>query len=223
MQNIDPIDLVAAQTTSFEQQFEWRVSRAADGNVALEAKSTYLEKSSFWNMGDLEGFMPSWHDVETSLAWKEPHSRHDSETKKSFRSNENDRRGLTLLSQIGERIGLRLDPQRGWRVLAPNNIVHFQFGVGVTAASDGSRVLLFERPFWNSVWMIAHRTNIVGPVTQTALEFDDWNYVTNKQVVKIGQRAEGTIKGTPKKPKLTSLEKALAVLNNALEKQKETK
>lgn len=85
----------------------------------------------------------------------------------------------TRLGQAGEAAGLRLDAVR-WRALAPNAVMHFQFGPGVTVATDGTHVLVFSFAKWGTDCAVVHRNNIVGPITSTPVRTAEWDYVNNR-------------------------------------------
>lgn len=78
------------------------------------------------------------------------------------------------LGWIAELTHQRLFPDT-WRVLAPNVVCHHAFGPGVTVATDGIHVLLFDSPTAPSVWLEVHRENVVGPVTSTPTALREWD------------------------------------------------
>lgn len=126
--------------------------------------------------------------------------------------DDNLRAELRLLSLVGAAIGCRLDAQR-WRMLSPNAVLHPMFGPAVTVATDGSRVVLFAFPRFGTDYIMAHRTNIIGPVTSSAVHIADWDYSRNATAIAVGRAKAKTDKITNQK----SL--ALELLNSLLVKQ----
>lgn len=93
--------------------------------------------------------------------------------------NADESREVRLLSQVAFAVGMRLDASK-WRMLSPNAVIHFQFGVGVTVATDGTNVILFSEARFGTDCAVVHRSNVVGPVTATPVRTEDYNYVANK-------------------------------------------
>lgn len=100
-----------------------------------------------------------------------------------------------------------------WRATHPNACLHFELGPCVPAATDGSRVVLFSLPFFGADWLMAHRSNLIGPCTSSRVPLGRWNYITNKP----------SLYGTPsaasqtrtRAPRGASLfDKAIALLNS---------
>lgn len=89
------------------------------------------------------------------------------------------RREIALLGRLSVATGMRLDPTR-WRMCSPNACIHFQFGPGVTVATDGTQVILFSFPEIPSDCAVVHRSNVIGPVTATPVRTSEWDYVANK-------------------------------------------
>lgn len=119
----------------------------------------------------------------------------------------------TRIGQTSEAVGMRLDPMR-WRALAPNAVIHFQFGPGITVATDGTQVLVFSFARWGTDCAVVHRNNIRGPVTSTPIRTNEWDYVTNKP--KQAPRS-GANNATPKLAKESRvLARAMAALESLL-------
>lgn len=117
--------------------------------------------------------------------------------------NADESREVRLLSQVAFAVGMRLDASK-WRMLSPNAVIHFQFGVGVTVATDGTNVILFSEARFGTECAVVHRSNVVGPVTATPVRTEDYNYVANK----AGRKAP------PKESKV--LARAMAALESLL-------
>lgn len=106
--------------------------------------------------------------------------------------------------------GLRVGDTSKWRALSLNTVLHFQFGPCLTAATNGVDVLLVSSPSLTADWILAHRSNVIGPVTGTEVSVAEWNWLSN---------SSAALKGVPRKrelnpdgtPKLTRKEK-LALL-----------
>lgn len=83
-------------------------------------------------------------------------------------------RDTNALGIIADCCGLRrLDPSI-WRVLAPNAVLHPQMGPCVTMATDGVHVIVWAAPWPGQEWLMAHRTNLLGPVTSTPTAVWEW-------------------------------------------------
>jgi hypothetical protein len=78
------------------------------------------------------------------------------------------------LGLVAEACGLRRLVAERWRMLAPNAVLHPQFGPGVTIATDGVWVILWSKPWEGADWLMAHRSNVVGPVTSTPTALWEW-------------------------------------------------
>lgn len=83
------------------------------------------------------------------------------------------------LTTVCDLLHERLFPET-WRVTAPNAVWHHAFGPGVTVATDGVHVILFDSPTAPTVWLEVHRNNVIGPVTSVPLLVEEWDYVQNK-------------------------------------------
>lgn len=93
--------------------------------------------------------------------------------------DDNLRAELRILSLVGHAVRRRLDAQR-WRMLSPNAVLHPFFGPGVTVATDGTQIILFSFARFGTEYTIAARTNVIGPVTSTAVDIRDWDYSGGK-------------------------------------------
>lgn len=104
----------------------------------------------------------------------------------------------SALGIIAESTGLRKLHADRWTVLAPNAVLHPQFGPAVTIATDGVAVLLWSRPWPGTDSMLVHRSNIIGPVTTTPIALSEW----------CGERSSDT--------KASAVAAALALLDQKL-------
>lgn len=187
--------------------FQWRCTPKGIVEITLDSGSTYISCGA---AGDINGvFSRVWNKAfePTPLTWRTLPSDgevlirngewdkkakvwrdvvrnigHDSDAKRQRIAEDDLKRELRLLALVGEAVGMRLDAQR-WRMLSPNAVLHPFFGPGVTVATDGVRVILFGFPRFGSDYTVAHRTNIIGPVTSTAVAVEDWDYANNSTTV----------------------------------------
>lgn len=106
--------------------------------------------------------------------------------------------GVLFLSALAGFTTLRLSPERQWRPLAANPVLHFQFGPGYAVASDGAQVLLLDRCRLQegTRFFLAHRNNIIGNAT--------------------GSPTPVKSRGTQKKPKLDPVALAQQLLAQLL-------
>lgn len=108
----------------------------------------------------------------------------------------------TALGLVAEVCGLRKLHSPPWTMLAPNAVLHPQFGPMVTMCTDGTHVVLWTRPWAGTEWVMAHTGNILGPVTSTPTAVWEW----------LGRRA------TPESVKRTPAERKLSYAKALLEK-----
>lgn len=105
-------------------------------------------------------------NAEAAFYWMETKSPFDQTAERdTCRSASSAGAGLHYLALLAGATGLRLDPQRGWRPLVCNPVLHFQFGISLAAATDGAQVLLLDHAQMTSRWFLAHRGNCEGDVT----------------------------------------------------------
>lgn len=106
------------------------------------------------------------------------------------------------LGVVAQSCGLRrLSETSGWRMCAPNAVLHPQMGPCVTMCTDGVHVVLWDKPWPGTSWLMAHVTNITGPVTSTPTALWEW--------------CSGATSPTAK-PKLSPLQLAIQQLEKAL-------
>lgn len=98
------------------------------------------------------------------------------------RMEKNRNRSHHCISQLAELLSLRLDVQKGWRMLWPNAVLHRSFGPGFTIATNGVEVILMDGPgpTGSSCWTITSKDNIIGPVLSAFCHVRHWDYVKNK-------------------------------------------
>lgn len=80
----------------------------------------------------------------------------------------------SALGVIAEACGLRRLDLQVWRVTAPNACLHPQFGPCVPVATDGTWTVLWSRPWPGCDWLLAHTSNVIGPVTSTPTALWEW-------------------------------------------------
>lgn len=113
-------------------------------------------------------------------------------------------RSHDCIGKLSERLGLRLRPESGWRMLSPNAVLHWSFGPGVTVATNGQEVILMDSASeYASAWTITAKQNVIGPVTGAEVEVKDWDYFSNKPIFRFPQNsgAAGHAKVSRKKSK----------------------
>lgn len=100
------------------------------------------------------------------------------------------------LAVVAEACGLKFrDTRRAehkWQPLAPNAVLHPQFGPGVTIATDGVWVVLWDCPWPGGCWEMVHRSNLVGPVTTTPTAAREWAGAADWDEGTIGKRNAAT-------------------------------
>lgn len=102
------------------------------------------------------------------------------------RREKNEGRSGLLVCQLSEKLGLRLRPESGWRMLSPNPVLHWSFGPGVTVATNGQEVILMDSASeYATSWTITAKQNIIGPVTGTEVDVKDWDYFLNKPIFRF--------------------------------------
>lgn len=152
---------------------DWRVTQDAQVEVRVTevADSACGDEGQWQSYGNVLDVLDRVHDK----AFEETEITHDRAAGVAGTSWAEG----TRIGQTSEAVGMRLDPMR-WRALAPNAIIHFQFGPGVTVATDGTQVIVFSFAKWGTDCAVVHRNNIRGPVTSTPIRTNEWDYVTNR-------------------------------------------
>lgn len=202
----------ASNTLAFISGFNYRVEEhsTASGPKAVIGFDSLYDEGPFHPLGTPEDILPDYHDDLTPLTWRSRAAEHDSDTRKSLLKSHSESQSLHVLSRVAAYTGMRLDPTKGWRMLELNAVVHFQFGMGITVATDGSRVLLFKKATIPTIFFVVHRNNVIGPVTSTPVRPSEWNYLKNSAV---GTPTAGGGRRVPKPAKPSLLQRALDVLN----------
>lgn len=151
---------------------DWRVTQDAQVEVRVTevADSAAGDEGQWQGYGNVLDVLDRVHDK----AFEETEITHDRAAGVATSLAEG-----TRIGQTSEAVGMRLDPMR-WRALAPNAVLHFQFGPGVTVATDGTQVIVFSFARWGTDCAVVHRNNVRGPVTSTPIRTAEWDYVTNR-------------------------------------------
>lgn len=93
-----------------------------------------------------------------------------------------------------------------WRTTARNFVLHSQFGFGTTISTNGILSVIAIGGRLHAV----HNSNLVGPVTPTPIDPEDWDWHRNKRRVRIFRRA------APKPPVIIPTNNFLDNLPNKL-------
>lgn len=172
--------------------FRWAVDQ--NENLWLNPKPEYAGLGL--DCGPISSVLSDLIQFPSDLAWHKPKGvqppvvptgevdKKNGEVHVRLQTDEEQRRHLErleedFLSTLSECIGRTISAPN-WRAVFPNPCVHFQLGPCVPAATDGARVVLFSRPFWDSDWLMGHRHNVLGPLSSSVVPIESWNYFLNK-------------------------------------------
>lgn len=159
-------------TTQTKSGFHWTISAFPHALDSVVAQS-FAENSESW----FEGRRSAREEGGTRTLLNSP-----GEPARIARDRAHEE---TLLSRLAGRYTRRIDPQRGWRMLALNPVLHFQFGPALCVATNGVDVLLWADRSGDD-WTLAHRANVVGPLTSRPVAASEWDYESNRPKMKFG-------------------------------------
>lgn len=185
--------------TPHVQSFDWRVWAGS----AIQFRRTGFEPDTVpWlSFGQVEDVLHASHEPEDGLAFRHFHSgwvfdpqgmwsdKGQAERERKRRKDLD--RSHQLVSELSAIVGLRLDPQRGWRMLSQNAVLHWSMGPAFTVATNGEEVILFSEPTLRAEsWTMTHRRSVIGPVTSRQLAVKDWDYLENKATASFAGKGQ---------------------------------